>query len=201
MRVLVLTIGSRGDIQPFIALGQGLKAAGHDVFLCTATSFEAFVRENGLDYAPMTGEYLCRCQLVSSPLLAVVIVGLRVCPAPKSLVISIRCATVLYVRSVIHTLPDLQPACATDVLIKLTETDAGKVAFEGGGGSKLELMSKAKPAIRQMFDDAWQVSQEECARWIPLTFGVYQQLALHASVAVTSRTLYCLYSTRQRTRG
>ena len=53
MNILILTIGTRGDIQPFVALGKGLKAAGHAVTVCTAQSFETFVRENGLDYAFM----------------------------------------------------------------------------------------------------------------------------------------------------
>ncbi|MEO8394257.1 MAG: glycosyltransferase [Chloroflexota bacterium] len=58
MNILILTIGSRGDIQPFVALGKGLKAAGHDVTVCTAQTFEAFVSENGLRYATMTDELI-----------------------------------------------------------------------------------------------------------------------------------------------
>jgi len=33
VRVAVLAIGSRGDVQPYVALGLGLRAAGHDVRL------------------------------------------------------------------------------------------------------------------------------------------------------------------------
>jgi sterol 3beta-glucosyltransferase len=58
MNVLILTIGSRGDIQPFVALGKGLKAAGHDVTVCTAQMFEPLVSEHGLDYATMTDEMI-----------------------------------------------------------------------------------------------------------------------------------------------
>jgi sterol 3beta-glucosyltransferase len=58
MNILILTIGSRGDIQPFVALGKGLKAAGHDVTVCTAQMFESFVVENGLRYAFMTDEMI-----------------------------------------------------------------------------------------------------------------------------------------------
>lgn len=53
MNILILTIGSRGDVQPFIALGRGLQAAGYDVTLCTAASYESFVTSNGLKYAHM----------------------------------------------------------------------------------------------------------------------------------------------------
>ncbi|MFN8452359.1 MAG: glycosyltransferase [Anaerolineae bacterium] len=53
MKTLILTIGTRGDVQPFVALGKGLQAAGHDVTVCTAQTFEPFVAENGLGYAYM----------------------------------------------------------------------------------------------------------------------------------------------------
>ena len=36
-----LTIGTRGDVQPFIALGRGLQLAGHDVTLATHANLEA----------------------------------------------------------------------------------------------------------------------------------------------------------------
>jgi hypothetical protein len=50
MRILLLTIGARGDVQPFIALGQRLKQNGHDVALCTSSSFSSFVERQGLEY-------------------------------------------------------------------------------------------------------------------------------------------------------
>ena len=53
MKITILTAGTRGDVQPFVALGRGLKAAGHDVFICTSCNFEAFVRKYGLGYAYM----------------------------------------------------------------------------------------------------------------------------------------------------
>lgn len=58
MKIGILTIGTRGDVQPFIALGRGLKAAGHEVTLCTAATFENFVTENGLQYAYMNDELI-----------------------------------------------------------------------------------------------------------------------------------------------
>lgn len=53
MRVLILTYGSRGDVQPYVALGRGLAAAGHAAILAASARFEGFVRENGLDFAPL----------------------------------------------------------------------------------------------------------------------------------------------------
>jgi sterol 3beta-glucosyltransferase len=58
MKLLILTSGSRGDVQPFIALGQGLQAAGHRVTLCTHASFEAMIREHGLEYAFLNDDLL-----------------------------------------------------------------------------------------------------------------------------------------------
>ena len=58
MNILIITFGSRGDVQPYVALGKGLQAAGHQVTLCTAEDFEPFVRENGLEYGYMSGELL-----------------------------------------------------------------------------------------------------------------------------------------------
>jgi sterol 3beta-glucosyltransferase len=58
MNILILTIGTRGDVQPFLALGKGLKAAGHNVTVCTAETFDSFVTEQGLNYAYMNDELL-----------------------------------------------------------------------------------------------------------------------------------------------
>ncbi len=55
MRVTLLTIGSRGDVQPYIALALALKAAGHSVLLATHREFEQMARERGLDFAPVSG--------------------------------------------------------------------------------------------------------------------------------------------------
>ncbi|MEM8678444.1 MAG: glycosyltransferase [Planctomycetota bacterium] len=54
MKILILTIGTRGDVQPYVALGAGLARAGHEVVLCANSAFESFVTERGLRYAPMT---------------------------------------------------------------------------------------------------------------------------------------------------
>ena len=41
--VLILTFGSRGDVQPFVALGAALKARGHDVTLSTGRGFDDLI--------------------------------------------------------------------------------------------------------------------------------------------------------------
>lgn len=55
MRIAIITIGSRGDVQPYIALGQGLIKAGHTVRLATQKDFEVLVKSHGLEFWPIRG--------------------------------------------------------------------------------------------------------------------------------------------------
>lgn len=58
MRCTILAVGSRGDVQPLVALGAGLQAAGFTVRFATHRDFEASVRRHGLDYVPLAGHAL-----------------------------------------------------------------------------------------------------------------------------------------------
>lgn len=53
MRITINAFGSRGDVQPYVALGKGLKAAGHQVLLHTHRLFEELVLDHGLDLFPI----------------------------------------------------------------------------------------------------------------------------------------------------
>jgi UDP:flavonoid glycosyltransferase YjiC (YdhE family) len=53
MRLTLLTVGSRGDVQPLVALGAGLERAGHRVRLATHPHFEPLVSAHGLELAPI----------------------------------------------------------------------------------------------------------------------------------------------------
>jgi UDP:flavonoid glycosyltransferase YjiC (YdhE family) len=55
MRISMIAPGSRGDVQPYVALGKGLVAAGCGVRLLTHENFEGFVRAQGLEYWPLRG--------------------------------------------------------------------------------------------------------------------------------------------------
>jgi UDP:flavonoid glycosyltransferase YjiC (YdhE family) len=55
MHITIVAIGSRGDIQPYVALGQGLQQAGRRVRLNTRLDFEALVRRHELEFAPLHG--------------------------------------------------------------------------------------------------------------------------------------------------
>nr|POF17089.1 isoform 2 of sterol 3-beta-glucosyltransferase ugt80a2 [Quercus suber] len=57
MNVVVQVVGSRGDVQPFIALGKVLKDTyGHRVRLATHPNFREFVTENGLEFFSIGGD-------------------------------------------------------------------------------------------------------------------------------------------------
>src|SRR5688500_8693537 len=58
MNILITTFGTRGDIQPFIALGKGLKTAGHAVASCTSEGYQSFVEEHDLHYVFMDNDLL-----------------------------------------------------------------------------------------------------------------------------------------------
>jgi Glycosyltransferase family 28 N-terminal domain len=56
LNIVVQIIGSRGDIQPFIALGKALKKYGHNVRIATHPTFREFVKENDLDFFSIGGD-------------------------------------------------------------------------------------------------------------------------------------------------
>ena len=53
MRIAVIAPGSRGDVEPYIALGKGLVEAGHIVRLVTHRDFEMLVNSHGLEFWPV----------------------------------------------------------------------------------------------------------------------------------------------------
>lgn len=57
MRVALVVSGSRGDIQPMLALAVGLAAAGHDAIVCASPDVEASAREHDCAFVPI-GESL-----------------------------------------------------------------------------------------------------------------------------------------------
>jgi UDP:flavonoid glycosyltransferase YjiC (YdhE family) len=55
--VVIFTIGTQGDVQPCIALGQGLCRAGYPVRIATSTNFAELVRRAGLEFYPLTADF------------------------------------------------------------------------------------------------------------------------------------------------
>ena len=56
MRVLLSTIGSRGDVQPLVALATELRVLGEDVRLCVPPDFVAWLTDLGLPVVPIGPE-------------------------------------------------------------------------------------------------------------------------------------------------
>jgi UDP:flavonoid glycosyltransferase YjiC (YdhE family) len=56
LNVLIQVVGSRGDVQPFIALGNEIQRLGFRVRLATHDVFEGFVRDSGLEFSPIGGD-------------------------------------------------------------------------------------------------------------------------------------------------
>ena len=53
MRVILLTTGSRGDVQPFLALAIGLKQTGHTVVLAAPPRFEQMITNYGVGFSSL----------------------------------------------------------------------------------------------------------------------------------------------------
>lgn len=56
MHVTILTVGTRGDTQPYVALAQALQRVGHTVRIATSKTFELFVKRHGVEFAPIQAD-------------------------------------------------------------------------------------------------------------------------------------------------
>jgi sterol 3beta-glucosyltransferase len=56
MRVLIVGVGSRGDVAPYVGLGQRLQTAGCQVAIATHEAFADMVRETGLEWRELSGD-------------------------------------------------------------------------------------------------------------------------------------------------
>lgn len=63
MRIVITSLGSRGDIQPYLALAVGLQRAGHQVTLATSHNFSEWIQAHGVGVHPTrfsVAEYMRR---------------------------------------------------------------------------------------------------------------------------------------------
>lgn len=56
LNIVIQIVGSRGDVQPFIALGNALQCHGHRVRIATHDVFADFVRDSFLEFFPIGGD-------------------------------------------------------------------------------------------------------------------------------------------------
>jgi vancomycin aglycone glucosyltransferase len=66
MRVLLSTIGSRGDVQPLVALASELRALGQEVRLCVPPDFQDWIDSLGIPVTPI-GPELRKATATSQP--------------------------------------------------------------------------------------------------------------------------------------
>lgn len=74
MRISIHTLGTRGDVQPYLALALALKQRGHDVILAAPEQFAAWVGSHGVECASLPAEFL---DLLDSPVAKEAIAGGR----------------------------------------------------------------------------------------------------------------------------
>lgn len=56
LKITCLTIGSRGDVQPYIALCKGLIAEGHKPRIATHAEFQGWIEGHGIEFAKIEGD-------------------------------------------------------------------------------------------------------------------------------------------------
>lgn len=64
MRISIHTLGTRGDVQPYLALAVELARRGHDVQMAAPAQFEAFVTRRAIRFVPLPAQFLA---LLDSP--------------------------------------------------------------------------------------------------------------------------------------
>lgn len=56
LNIAILVVGTRGDVQPFIAIAKRLQEFGHRVRLATHVNFRNFVKSAGIEFYPLGGD-------------------------------------------------------------------------------------------------------------------------------------------------
>jgi len=58
MKFTILTLGTRGDVQPYVALGTGLIKKGHHVTICTGLTFKSFIESYGIEFREASIDFM-----------------------------------------------------------------------------------------------------------------------------------------------
>ncbi|CAO2834094.1 unnamed protein product [Amaranthus hypochondriacus] len=56
LNIVLLVVGTRGDVQPFLAIAKRLQEFGHHVRLATHSNFRGFVKSAGVEFYPLGGD-------------------------------------------------------------------------------------------------------------------------------------------------
>ena len=79
-RITILTFGTRGDVQPFVALARGLRERGHTVRIAAPENFQTFIEGHGFDFHAISGDVE---ELISAPAIEQAIKGGTIRNLPK----------------------------------------------------------------------------------------------------------------------
>ncbi|MEE7560536.1 glycosyltransferase family 1 protein, partial [Xanthomonas sp. Kuri4-2] len=55
--VVIITLGTQGDIRPLLALALGLQRRGQAVRMLTSANFAEMIRGHGIDFHPLSGDF------------------------------------------------------------------------------------------------------------------------------------------------
>lgn len=58
MKIILISIGTRGDVEPFLAVGELLKSKGHKVICSFPEQFRSLAEDTGLDFFPLSENFL-----------------------------------------------------------------------------------------------------------------------------------------------
>ena len=58
MKILLIAIGTRGDIEPFLAIAEILDKKGHEVICCFPEQFRSITQDSNFRFEGLTPEYL-----------------------------------------------------------------------------------------------------------------------------------------------
>jgi UDP:flavonoid glycosyltransferase YjiC (YdhE family) len=114
MKIIVPAIGSRGDVQPYIALCQGLQQAGHEAILATNPTLAGLAGSYGIKSAPV------------GPPVDMGLEGARIWEkSGKNFFLGFMRTMRLGMRLVEQSYPDILQLCRTADLVITTDISAG----------------------------------------------------------------------------
>ena len=57
MKIALLTLGTRGDVQPYAVLGRAFAEHGHEVTLSTGSNFASLAQQYGVQFIPVQADF------------------------------------------------------------------------------------------------------------------------------------------------
>ncbi len=58
MKIILISIGTRGDIEPFLAIGEILKEKGHQVICAFPEQFSSLVEDSNMEFASLGPKFI-----------------------------------------------------------------------------------------------------------------------------------------------